>query len=68
VLEGHECLAESTVETKVTLDGVATTADVGGMHLELEGQPGLDEIVGNFAALKEGPCAGQGGWRTVFRR
>ena len=66
-LEGHVCLAESTLETKVTIEGVKTTADVGGMHLELEGEPGLEEIVGNFAALEEGPCAGQGGWVYVFR-
>ncbi len=66
-LEGHVCLAQSTLETEVTFDGVKTVADVGGMHLELEGKPGLEEIVGNFAALKDGPCAGQGGWVSVFR-
>lgn len=66
-LEGHSCLAESTLQAKLTLDGVDTTADVGGMHLELEGKPGLDTIIGNFAALEGGPCAGQGGWLMVFR-
>lgn len=67
VLEGHVCLAESTVETKVTLDGVKTTADVAGMRLELDGSPGLEEILGNFEALEEGPCPGQGGWLSVYR-
>lgn len=66
-LEGHACLAESTVEAKVTFDGVETTGEVGGMHLELHGKPGLDDIVGNFAAIEGGPCPGQGGWFTVFR-
>ncbi|CAN5923563.1 hypothetical protein BH11MYX4_BH11MYX4_27400 [soil metagenome] len=66
-LEGHQCLAESTVEAKVTLDGVETTGEVGGMHLELHGKPGLDDIVGNFAAIEGRPCPGQGGWITVFR-
>lgn len=67
-LEGHVCLAESTLEAELSFGGVKTTADVGGMHLELDGEPGLEEIVGNFAAVKDGPCAGQGGWLTVFRR
>jgi hypothetical protein len=67
ILDGHVCLAESTVEAKLTLNGVETTADVAGMHLEMEGSPGLDEIIGNFAAIKDGPCPGQGGWVSVFR-
>lgn len=67
-LDGHVCLAESTLEVEVSFDGVKTVADVGGMHLEIEGEPGLEELVGNFAALEDGPCRGQGGWLTVFRR
>jgi hypothetical protein len=66
-LEGHACLAESTIEAELAFGGVETKADVGGMHLELDGDPGLEAIVGNFAALKDGPCAGQGGWVSVFR-
>ena len=66
-LVGHVCLAESTVETKVTLGGVETDAEIGGMRLELDGSPGLDEIVGNFEAIQGGPCPGQGGWLSVFR-
>jgi hypothetical protein len=66
-LEGHACLAESTLEAKVSLDGVKTTADVGGMHLALDGEPGLAEILGNFENLANGPCAGQGGSLRVLR-
>jgi hypothetical protein len=66
-LDGHVCLAESIVEAKVTIEGVKTTADVAGMHLELEGEPGLEEVIGNFEAIKDGPCPGQGGWLAVTR-
>jgi hypothetical protein len=66
-LDGHVCLAESVVEAKVTIDGVKTTADVAGMHLELEGEPGLEEVIGNFEAIEDGPCPGQGGWLSVTR-
>ena len=67
-LEGHECLAESIVEAELTTDGVETMADVGGMHLEVEGEPGLDTLIANFDAIEGGPCRGQGGWFRVFRR
>lgn len=67
VLEGHVCLAESTLEVKLTIEGVKTKADVAGMHLEIDGEPGLEEIFGNFEAIKDGPCPGQGGW-AVFNR
>lgn len=66
-LDGHVCLAESVVEAKVTMDGVKTTADVAGMHLELDGSPGLEEVLGNFDAIEGGPCPGQGGWMSVRR-
>ena len=67
ILDGHVCLAESTVEVKLTISGVKSKADVAGMHLELDGEPGLEEIFGNFEAIKDGPCPGQGGWVSVFR-
>ena len=67
-LEGNVCLAESVVEAELTTDGVKTTADIGGMHLEVEGEPGLESIIGNFKALEDGPCEGHGGSLTVFRR
>lgn len=62
-LEGHVCLSESVIEAKLSLtEGVDTTADVAGMHLEIEGEPDLEDIVGNFEAIAGGPCPGQGGW------
>lgn len=67
-LEGHVCLAESVVEAKFSLsDGVDTTADVAGMHLEIEGEPDLEDIIGNFEAIAGGPCPGQGGWMQFTR-
>ena len=66
-LDGHVCLANNVVEAKVTTNGIETTADVAGMHLELEGEPGLEEVIGNFEAIKDGPCPGQGGWLNVTR-
>lgn len=67
-LEGHVCLQESIVEAKVSLsDGVDTTADVAGMHLEIEGEPDLEDIIGNFEAIAGGPCPGQGGWMQFTR-
>lgn len=67
-LDGHACLAESVIEAKVGIDGVKTTADVAGMHLELDGSPGLDDLLGNFDAIAGGPCPGQGGSMAVYRQ
>jgi hypothetical protein len=62
-LDGHICLSESVIEAKVSIpDGVSTTADVAGMHLEIEGKPDFDDVIGNFEAIAGGPCPGQGGW------
>jgi hypothetical protein len=62
-LDGHVCLSESVIEAKVSItDGVKTTADVAGMHLEIEGKPDLEDVIGNFEAIAGGPCPGQGGW------
>lgn len=62
-LDGHICLAESVIEAEISIpDGVRTTADVAGMHLEIEGKPDLDDVIGNFEAIAGGPCPGQGGW------
>jgi hypothetical protein len=66
-LEGHACLAQNVIETKMTTDGLVTTADVGGMHLTVDGDPGLEEIIGNFEALRDGPCRDHGGWLSVTR-
>jgi hypothetical protein len=62
-LDGHVCLSESVIEAKVSItEGVKTTADVAGMHLEIEGKPDFEDVVGNFEAIAGGPCPGQGGW------
>lgn len=62
-LDGHICLSESIIEAKVSIpDGVSTTADVAGMHLEIEGKPDFEDVIGNFEAIAGGPCPGQGGW------
>lgn len=64
-LDGHSCLAKSELEAKLTFDGIETTADVAGMHLVLSGGSKLDQIVGNFEAIEQGPC--QRGWVSVVR-
>src|SRR5688500_4230671 len=62
-LDGHVCLSESIIEAKVSIpEGVKTTADVAGMHLEIEGEPDFEDVIGNFEAIAGGPCPGQGGW------
>lgn len=67
-LEGHVCLSESVIEAKFSLsDGVDTTADIAGMHLRIEGEPDLDDLIGNFEAIEGGPCPGQGGWMQFKR-
>ena len=67
-LDGHVCLAESVIEAKVSIpDGVKTTADVAGMHLEIEGKPDFEDVIGNFEAIAGGPCPGQGGWMQLTR-
>lgn len=68
-LEGHECLARSQIDAKYDpLDGFEARAQVGGMTLNLSGEPGIEEIVGNFDALADGPCKGKGGTLALFRR
>ena len=32
-----------------------------------DGQPDLEEIIGNFESVANGPCNGQGGWLKVLR-
>ena len=46
-------------------DGVETKGDIAGMHLELSGGVSLDELIGDFDALSEGPC--EKGSVNVFR-
>jgi len=66
-LEGHACLAESTVEVDVSTDGISTDANVAGMHLVIEGTPDLDDVRANFEPLKDGPCPNQGGWASLTK-
>ena len=68
VLEGHPCVPRSTLEAKVTTSGVEGHAQIGGMSLELSGDPGLSEMIGNFKALSDGPCPQQGDLLVLFRR
>ena len=64
-LEGHSCLARSTLKSELTFEGVETDADVAGMRLKLKGSPGLDDMFGNFEELSDGPC--EKGWLDVAR-
>lgn len=64
-LEGHSCLAHSTLKSELTFEGVETNADIAGMRLKLQGSPGLDDMLGNFEELSDGPC--EKGWLNVFR-
>lgn len=67
-LDGHVCLSESIIEAKVSIpDGLKTTADVAGMHLEIEGSPDFEDVIGNFEAIAGGPCPGQGGWMQLTK-
>jgi hypothetical protein len=67
-LDGHVCLSESVIEAKVSIpDGVKTEADVAGMHLEIEGKPDFEDVIGNFEAIAGGPCPGQGGWMQLTK-
>lgn len=37
------------------------------MHLSRMGSRDLEEIIGNFESVANGPCNGQGGWLKVLR-
>ncbi len=67
VMQGHRCLERSVLEAKLTTDGLEGTATVGKMVLHISGDPDLSEVVGNFEAALDGPCAGERGWLTVGR-
>jgi hypothetical protein len=67
VMQGHRCMERSVVEAKLTTSGVEATATVGKMVLHLSGDPDLSEVVGNFEAAVDGPCAGDHGWLAVAR-
>ena len=67
VLDGHECFPRSTFDARITLEGFEARSVVGGMSLVLTGDPGLEEILGNFEALREGPCPDKRGTLAFMR-
>lgn len=68
-LDHHPCVPRSVIGAKLTTSGLEGTAQIGGMHIKVTGDPDLEEIIGNFEAISNGPCPDQARtFDVLFRR